>query len=80
MYHRQGKGVEEFGNLVGVDFSCPLGSKHSGAGFCTYKGEYRQGLFHGTGEFCCQAGPYYKGQWFRGKKHGEVCLHSIFAH
>lgn len=70
-HHRSGKGIESFGNLVGVPYTCPLGNKHAGVGFCVYTGEYKQGLFHGVGNMCCMTGQYYKGQWQRGKKHGE---------
>jgi hypothetical protein len=73
-----GKGIEEFGNAVGETFVCALGCKHAGGGYCTYSGEYRQGLFHGFGEFKCQLGISYKGQWFRGKKHGKVCILLLF--
>jgi hypothetical protein len=71
---RSGQGSEEIGNVVGVEFMCPLGNKHSGYAFCRYTGEYRQGLFHGYGEFTCSAGPWYKGRWYLGKKHGQVII------
>lgn len=35
-----------------------MGNKHSGSGYCTYSGSYRQGLFHGYGELCCLSGMY----------------------
>lgn len=69
---RSGRGNEQFGNLLGIDFVCPLGHKHQGIGYCTYAGRYRAGLFHGYGEFICMAGPWYKGEWARGKRNGQV--------
>lgn len=68
---KHGKGREEFGNELGIKFCCPLGYWHAGNNYCVYTGDYAMGLFHGEGEFKCQAGPYYKGQWCRGKKHGQ---------
>lgn len=63
--------MEQFGNTLGVPFVCPLGNKHPGHGFCSYTGKYRCNLFHGYGEFQCIQGPYYKGDWFKGLKHGK---------
>jgi hypothetical protein len=71
---RSGKGEEQFGNTVGIPFICPLGCKHGGSGYCTYVGDYRQGLFHGYGELKCMSGLWYKGQFRRGKKEGQVCI------
>jgi hypothetical protein len=67
---RSGHGQEQIGNLLGNMYYCPLGNKHYGVGFCTYIGEYKQGLFHGYGETNCMSEQYYKGQWQCGKKHG----------
>jgi len=75
---RGGEGIEEFGNKIGEIFICPLGYKHSGTGYCNYTGSYVSGCFHGQGEFKCQAGPYYKGQWKMGKKSGKVSVGSYF--
>jgi len=74
LYYRGGEGLEEFGNMIGEIFICPLGYKHSGAGYCIYTGSYTSGYFHGHGEFKCQAGPFYKGQWKMGKKNGKVSV------
>jgi hypothetical protein len=69
---RNGKGVENIGNMLGNSFICPIGNKHFGIGFCTYSGEFCRGLFHGDGEVLCMSGQYYRGKWKQGKKHGEV--------
>lgn len=79
---RSGHGIEEIGNMLGHEYICPLGNKHFGIGFCVYAGDFQQGLFHGFGEMKCILGQYYRGQWRRGKKHGEVskvtyCSHSV---
>ena len=71
MFFRRGKGTEEIGNSVGIDFTCVLGKKHSGTSYCHYAGNYRSGLFHGFGEFRCYTGQYYKGEWKEGKRHGQ---------
>eukprot|EP01038_Epipyxis_sp_PR26KG_P005293 gene5293-7355_t len=68
---KHGMGVEHFGNEFGIDYICPLGYKHIGTGYCTYTGQHRLGFFHGQGEFMCSSGPYYKGEWFFGMKHGQ---------
>lgn len=70
--NRNGKGVENIGNMLGNSFICPIGNKHFGIGFCTYSGEFCRGLFHGDGEILCMSGQYYRGKWKQGKKHGEV--------
>lgn len=69
---RSGVGSEQFGNLIGMSSCCPLGFKHHGNGYCTFKGSYRSGFFYGQGEFKCLAGPWFKGDWRMGKRCGQV--------
>ena len=45
-----------------------------GNGYCCYSGSYAMGLFEGEGEFRCFSGAWYKGQWSRGLRHGQVGL------
>ena len=68
---RHGQAEETFGNLVGLKYTCPMGNKHLGNGFCTYKGGYVCGYFEGDGEFCCQDGRKYVGQWKKSMRHGD---------
>lgn len=63
-------GIEEFGNLIAEYYTCPMGNKHKGEGYCVYHGQYRNNKFHGVGEFICQDNRYYKGNWREGKRHG----------
>lgn len=63
--------MEHIGNLVGMDYICPLGNKHYGTGFCVFTGSFAQGLFYGQGVIQCITGQYYRGEWRRGKKHGQ---------
>lgn len=72
LFSRNGNGKEQIGNTVGIEYVCPLGCKHSGAGYCVYTGSYSRGLFHGYGELQCVTGRYYKGEWCRGDQHGQV--------
>jgi hypothetical protein len=71
---RSGQGREEYGNLIGHPSTCPLGHKHHGNGYCVYTGNYRAGMFYGYGEFVCISGPYYKGEWKSGERHGKVSV------
>mmetsp|Transcript_28230 Transcript_28230/g.62535 ORF Transcript_28230/g.62535 Transcript_28230/m.62535 type:complete len:300 (-) Transcript_28230:97-996(-) len=68
---KTGEAKEQFGNLLGIPFDCPLGYKHNGTGHCHYAGVYRGGMFHGHGVFTCQQGPWYKGNWNGGKRDGQ---------
>jgi len=63
--------TETFGNNIGIRYECPMGRRHSGMGFCTYKGGYKCGFFHGRGEFVCIDGRKYEGEWLKGKRHGK---------
>ena len=68
---KHGRGIEEFGNKMGIVFVCPAGHRHNGDAFCTYTGEYAGGEFHGRGELKCCDGRSYNGGWSKGKKDGE---------
>jgi hypothetical protein len=68
---RHGKGVENFGNNVGLKFKCPMGRCHDGIGFCVYTGNYKVGYFEGQGCFVCVDGRKYEGNWLRGQRHGS---------
>lgn len=67
---RTGPGRETWGNTLNNHFKCPMGNKHEGRGFCTYEGDYKDGLFHGKGCFACLDGRVYEGAWQRGRRHG----------
>ena len=71
---RHGFGAQNYGNLIGQKFTCPLGRLHGGHGYCTYKGKWRHGLYWGEGEFICDDGRRYSGDWVRGQRHGQVKL------
>ena len=73
--HRHGQGREEFGNVLGIKYTCPMGHHHQGVGYCIYVGSYDRGLFHGLAELTCLDGRKYAGDWMRGKKHGKVCIY-----
>tara|TARA_B110000090_G_C13131594_1_gene350267 strand:+ start:444 stop:632 length:189 start_codon:yes stop_codon:yes gene_type:complete len=38
--YRQGKGKEQYGNVLGISYLCPMGIRHPGTGYCTYIGMY----------------------------------------
>ena len=77
---RDGHGTEEYGNLSGVPYVCPLGYRHPGAGHCRYVGDWKNSQFHGCGEFTCVDGRYYKGEWVQGKPHGPGELFMLPEH
>jgi hypothetical protein len=66
-----GQGVEEFGNKLGMLYTCPAGHRHQGDGFCIYTGDYQRGEFHGRGELKCIDGRSYCGEWEHSKRCGE---------
>lgn len=68
---KHGKGDETFGNNVGLRYTCPMGRKHPGIGFCSYKGDYSCGYFQGNGVFTCMDNRKYDGEWLRSKRHGQ---------
>jgi hypothetical protein len=74
---RSGTGKEQFGNLIGIPSVCPLGYRHYGAGYCTYSGQFQAGLFCGRGEFVCQSGPRYSGEWKMGRRSGQGEMHYL---
>ena len=67
---KHGDGKEDFGNLLNVEYCCPMGHKHKGHGYCHYEGQYFRGAFHGKGKFVCQDERMYEGTWMNGKQHG----------
>lgn len=68
---KHGKGKEEFGNVLGIKFVCPMGNRHPGLAYCMYDGDWERGYFHGDGVFNCCDGRSYKGSFFNGKRHGR---------
>ena len=68
-------GTEQFGNMYGVRFVCPINATHKGEGYCVYSGQWSAGLFHGIGQFKCCDGRVYRGEWTRGQRHGKVRNH-----
>ena len=69
---KSGSGREEFGNMLDEDYTCPLGHKHAGHGYCIYEGTFERDFFHGDGVFTCADGRVYRGQYRNGKRHGKV--------
>uniref|UniRef100_A0A7S2S1K0 Uncharacterized protein n=1 Tax=Rhizochromulina marina TaxID=1034831 RepID=A0A7S2S1K0_9STRA len=68
--NKSGEGKETFGNTLGVHYTCPMGFRHEGRGWCVYQGTFQDGHFHGHGTFQCCDGRRYEGQWRRGRRHG----------
>ena len=69
----QGRGRATYTN-DGLPFTCPLGSRHDGAGECVYEGSWERDEFDGHGTFTCADGHSYTGYWRAGKKHGNGVL------
>ena len=67
---RSGLGREQYGNIMGIVFLCPMGFRHKGDGYCVYTGEFRRDHWHGEGEYKCCNGRTFKGNFRWGKKHG----------
>jgi len=67
---RYGQGREEFGNVLDKPFTCPMGHRHKGQGYCVYTGKFARDFFHGQGEFVCCDGRKYIGEWKNGTKDG----------
>lgn len=67
---KHGKGREQWGNQLGIDYRCGMGFKHKGRGFCRYDGCYINGAFDGEGFFGCIDGRSYEGQWSKGARSG----------
>ena len=68
---KHGKGMEEFGNVLGIKYTCPAGNRHPGLGYCKYDGDWERGYFHGKGAFECVDGRGYQGDFYDGKRHGK---------
>mmetsp|Transcript_30353 Transcript_30353/g.93973 ORF Transcript_30353/g.93973 Transcript_30353/m.93973 type:complete len:211 (-) Transcript_30353:1523-2155(-) len=50
-FHRNlksGPGKEQWGNQLGVSYSCGMNFTHKGRGYCRYDGNYQNGVFHGS--------------------------------
>ena len=67
---KMGYGKETWGNTLNIQYTCPLGFRHEGRGFCSYEGYFTDGHFHGHGCFSTVDGRQYDGQWRRGRRHG----------
>ena len=67
---KHGIGSENFGNLLNIPFTCPVGHKHPGIGFCRYTGSWVRGGMEGKGIFTCMDGRTYNGEFKNSKRHG----------
>jgi hypothetical protein len=67
---KHGYGIETIGNLLAINYICPMGHRHKGIGFCRYEGDYKKGFFHGQGTYRCLDGREYKGFFADGKRNG----------
>ena len=68
---KHGHGIETWGNKLGIKFQDPLGWWHPGNGVCRYEGSYKDGYFHGEGQFIAVDNRSYHGFWVKGKRHGK---------
>ena len=69
---KDGFGAEDWRSKDGKPFrDSSLGWKHLGHEVPSYKGQYKEGYFHGKGEFISPDGRSYKGGFQKGKFHGE---------
>mmetsp|Transcript_30355 Transcript_30355/g.93986 ORF Transcript_30355/g.93986 Transcript_30355/m.93986 type:complete len:263 (-) Transcript_30355:1161-1949(-) len=72
-FHRNlksGPGKEQWGNQLGVSYSCGMNFTHKGRGYCRYDGNYQNGVFHGSGSYSCIDGRAYIGEWQNGERCG----------
>ncbi len=69
--YRMGTGREQYGNIMGIKFMCPMGRYHPGTGYCQYKGNWVRDHWHGDGVFKCCDGRPYTGSFRWGKRHGK---------
>jgi hypothetical protein len=67
---RHGKGTQNYGNVHGVRYVCPMGHRHRGMGYCKYAGDWVQGYYEGEGIFECIDGRRYTGTFKKHKRHG----------
>ncbi|GMI34169.1 hypothetical protein TeGR_g2797, partial [Tetraparma gracilis] len=68
---KSGHGIETWGNKLGIRFQDPMGWWHDGTGFCRYEGQYKNGFFHGEGQFIAVDNRSYHGTWKEGKREGQ---------
>ena len=69
--YRQGPGREQYGNVLGISYLCPMGYRHQGKGYCVYLGNFKRDQWHGQGTYECQDGRKYEGEFKASKKHGK---------